>query len=141
MQLEAVQAGPSTETEQPSPAVSPPQKKTAMSELLGDLFTATEEQQFKPPTKTIEEEVSFYKAADCLHVDGDPFQWWKMNQFEFPHVVSKHAQKYLCVPGTSVASERAFSTAGDIVSASRSRLAPENVDMLVFLQKNLKVKE
>ena len=139
MQFEAVQAGPSTEAEQPSP-ISPPQKKTAMSEILGDLFKTTEEQQTKSLTKTIEEEVSLYKAADCLHVDGDPFQWWKINQFKFPQI-SKHALKYLCVPGTSVESERVFSTAGDIVTASRSRLAPENVDRLVFLQKNLKLKE
>ncbi|CAL8269632.1 unnamed protein product [Arctogadus glacialis] len=56
-QFEAVQAGPSTEAEQPSP-ISPPQKKTAMSELLGDLFKTTEEQQTKSLTKTIEEEGS-----------------------------------------------------------------------------------
>lgn len=143
LQVEGMQAGPSTEEELPSAsasAASPPQKKTAMSELLGDLFTAAEEQQTKPLSATIEGEMSAYRTADSLHVDGDPFQWWKLNQYKFPHL-SKHAQKYLCVPGTSVASERVFSTAGDIVSASRSCLSPENVDMLIFLQKNMKIKE
>ncbi|XP_060767673.1 E3 SUMO-protein ligase ZBED1-like [Neoarius graeffei] len=136
-QNEGMQAGPSTEKEPPS-SVSPPQKKTAMSELFGDLYT--DEQHTKPLSLTIEMEISLYRAADSLHVDADPFQWWKLNQFKFPHL-SKHAQKYLCVPGTSVSSERVFSTAGDIVNASRSRLCPENVDMLNFLQKNMKIKE
>uniref|UniRef100_A0A3B1IEW9 BED-type domain-containing protein n=1 Tax=Astyanax mexicanus TaxID=7994 RepID=A0A3B1IEW9_ASTMX len=45
----------------------------------------------------------------------------------------------LCIPGTSVAAERVFSTAGDIVTAQRSSLTPEHVDQLLFLQKNLNV--
>ncbi len=44
------------------------------------------------------------------------------------------------VQGTSVPSERVFSMAGDIVTASRSRLLAENVDKLIFLQKNMKIK-
>jgi hypothetical protein len=81
--------------------------------------------------------VSLCIVTALLHIDGNPFQWWKLHQHKFP-CVSKHAKRYLCVPGTSVASERVFSTAGDIVSATRSCLSPENVDMLIFLQKNMK---
>lgn len=40
------------------------------------------------------------------------------------------------VPGTSVPSERVFSTAGDIVSAERATLHPDNVNMLLVLNKN-----
>ncbi|XP_052408630.1 E3 SUMO-protein ligase ZBED1-like [Carassius gibelio] len=127
---------PSTDEHNPS---SPPPKKTAMSEVFGELFK-TEEQQGKPFPQIIEEEVTTYKLADSIHVDADPFIWWKTNERKFPHV-AKAAQKHLCVPGTSVASERIFSTAGDIVSAKRSRLAAENVDRLIFLQKNLKIQE
>ena len=47
------------------------------------------------------------------------------------------AKKYLVTQATSVASERVFSTAGDIVCAQRSFLKSENVDMLLFLKKNL----
>uniref|UniRef100_A0A8C6VR16 Mitogen-activated protein kinase kinase kinase 7 n=1 Tax=Nothobranchius furzeri TaxID=105023 RepID=A0A8C6VR16_NOTFU len=55
-----------------------------------------------------------------------------------PHL-SKLALCYLVVPGTSVPRERVFSTAGDIVTASRSVLSAEHVDILIFLKKNMEV--
>lgn len=48
-------------------------------------------------------------------------------------------QSDICVPWTSVASERVFSTAGDIITAKRSCLTPGHVNELLFLQKNLKI--
>ncbi|QQP50735.1 zinc finger BED domain-containing protein 1 [Caligus rogercresseyi] len=46
------------------------------------------------------------------------------------------AKRYLCVPGTSVPSERIFSAANLTVNRLRTRLTPEHVDMLIFLNKN-----
>ena len=71
-----------------------------------------------------------------LEVDPsfDPLLWWKQHEKKLP-IVAKLARKYLCVCGTSVSSERTFSTAA--VTDHRSRLAPENVNRLVFLAKNL----
>ena len=76
--------------------------------------------------------------ADPIDVEDDPFVWWQENEAKYPRV-AKVAKRHLCVPGTSVPSERVFSTAGDIVSACRNRLSEDNVDKLVFLQKNLKI--
>ncbi|CAM4502813.1 unnamed protein product [Leuciscus chuanchicus] len=104
-------------------SASPPPKKTAMPKALSQI---------------VEDEVASYRLADSIGVDADPFMWWKTNECKFPHV-AKAAKRLLCVPGTSFPSERIFSTAGDIVSANRSRLAPDSVDRLIFLHKNLSI--
>ena len=49
----------------------------------------------------------------------------------------KCAQRYLCAPPGSVASEQLFSTAGDIADGKRNRMLSEKVEMLLFLKKNL----
>jgi len=55
------------------------------------------------------------------------------------------AKRYLCVPGTSIISERVsserVSTAGDIITAKRSCLTPGHVNELLFIQKNLSIPE
>ncbi|XP_040188247.1 E3 SUMO-protein ligase ZBED1-like [Rana temporaria] len=115
---------------------SPPQKKSAMAELFGETFASKDN---KTSADIIKEEVeSYLLAASGITVDGDPMTWWKSNECKYPHV-AKMARCYLAVPGSSVPSERVFSTAGDIVTAQRSTLSPENVDILVFLKKNLKL--
>ena len=54
----------------------------------------------------------------------------------YPHL-SKLAKQLLCIPATSVPAERVFSVSGTITNAKRNCIKPENVDMLVFLNKNL----
>ncbi len=88
----------------------------------------------KTPADIIKEEVASYLAASGITVDGDPLTWWKSNECKYPHI-AKMARCYLAVPGSSVPSERVVSTAGDIVTAKRSTLSPDNVDILVFLKK------
>ena len=47
------------------------------------------------------------------------------------------AKSLLHIPVTSAPGKRAFSVAGDIVTATRKCLTPDIVDMLVFLKQNL----
>ena len=44
---------------------------------------------------------------------------------------------HLCVPATSVLSDRALSIAGQVVNAKRACLLPDNVNMLVLLAENI----
>ena len=85
---------------------------------------------------TIEQEVAQYRAEKQIEQGCDPLAWWKLNCHRFK-VLSQLARKFFSVPATSVPSERLFSAAGNIVSAKRASLTPQNVECLVFLNKNL----
>jgi hypothetical protein len=67
----------------------------------------------------------------------DPFMWWKAHENRFP-VLAPVARMWLGCVATSVPSERAFSTSGNIVTARRCSLAPTLVRDLVFIAENNK---
>ena len=52
-------------------------------------------------------------------------------------MLARLAPHYLCVQASSVASERVFSTTGDLVSATRACLGASHVEEMVFLKKNM----
>ncbi|XP_011407706.1 PREDICTED: zinc finger BED domain-containing protein 4-like [Amphimedon queenslandica] len=81
-------------------------------------------------------EVKRYFEAKVIARKDNPLLWWKENGHQFPHVM-KVAKKYLAIPRSSVPSERLFSKAGELISQRRSQLKPKNVDMILFLNKNL----
>ena len=83
------------------------------------------------------QELVQYKMFKNISMKEDPFEWWKVHSGQFPLLTSL-AKSLLGIPGTSVASERVFSTAGDIVDASRSCLKWHKVDKMIFLRKNMK---
>jgi len=76
-----------------------------------------------------------YLAEPQVRFDFDALEWWKTRATKYSLMVVL-AVKYLGIPATSVSSERCFSTAENIVTAKRSCLAPETVNMLVFLYQN-----
>ncbi|XP_078016760.1 E3 SUMO-protein ligase ZBED1 [Epinephelus lanceolatus] len=110
----------------------PPSKKTALEDLLGDSYTTLETEQ---SSRGIEMEILSYRSGIPIPLNSSPLEWWKVNAYAYP-ILAPLAKAYLCIPATSVLSEHVFSTAGDIVSAQRSLITPEHVDMLVFLKKN-----
>ncbi|GBB99410.1 hypothetical protein RclHR1_03510004 [Rhizophagus clarus] len=67
--------------------------------------------------------------------DTNPFQWWQNNKDSFP-VLYELARKYLCIPATSVPSERLFSDAGNQICEERNRLKASTVTELLFLKRN-----
>lgn len=106
------------------------QKHTsAMTLLLGETYTTS-------GNDDLENEVNMFLKDPPALLDSDPTEWWKVNEGRFPRLASL-ARQYLCIPGTSVPSECVFSAVGLTVNRLRTRLTPEHVDMLIFLNKNI----
>ncbi|XP_076742690.1 E3 SUMO-protein ligase ZBED1-like [Maylandia zebra] len=113
-------------------------KDSALIFLLGPAYSTKTTAPQKTPTQKTKEEVNRYRDVEPVALSEDPLIWWRDHEREYP-LLALQAKQYLSIPGTSVPSERVFSTAGDIVTAQRSCLTPQHVDQLLFLQKNLTV--
>ena len=74
--------------------------------------------------------------SDSKEDKTDPLEWWKDNSSRYKFL-STLAAKYLCVPATSVPSERVFSCTGNIANSKRAYVHPENINMLCFLHNHL----
>ena len=81
-------------------------------------------------------EIERYLQLPKVDEEEDLLEWWKTNCVIFP-TLSVIAKKYLCVCATSSPSERFFSTSGNVVGDTCASLKPDEVNMLVFLAKNL----
>ena len=107
-----------------------------LMELLEDVVNPTlQDQSTIPATERAKTELSRYVGEDST--GKNPLQWWSEHSSRYP-TLNQLALKYLCIPATSVPSERAFSIAGHIVNEKRACLLPETVNMMVFLAENLK---
>ncbi|XP_061189595.1 E3 SUMO-protein ligase ZBED1-like [Saccostrea echinata] len=105
---------------------------STLNDILGDVYISKVCPPLKKPKlQAAEDEISQYKSCPGIPLNANKLNWWKENQGQFP-LLAVLAKKYLCIPGTSVPSERVFSTAGDIVSAQRANLKSKHVDMLIF---------
>ncbi|GFO29307.1 Zinc finger bed domain-containing 1-like protein [Plakobranchus ocellatus] len=82
-------------------------------------------------------EMRRYNKESPLKRDADPLAWWRENEA----LLQVLAKNYLCIPATSVPSERFFSKGGELICKfcnRRSCLKPDDVNMILFLNKNLK---
>ena len=62
-------------------------------------------------------------------------KWWKDRNSIYP-LLSAVAKKLFSILASASSSESPFSTTGNIVTALRSTIAPQNVDMVLFLHAN-----
>uniref|UniRef100_A0A915D1D5 HAT C-terminal dimerisation domain-containing protein n=1 Tax=Ditylenchus dipsaci TaxID=166011 RepID=A0A915D1D5_9BILA len=81
-------------------------------------------------------EIDSYLARRCIGALEDPLEFWKDHQKDYTHL-GRIARRYLAAPATSIASESTFSVARDVFDYKRSRLSPQNAEMLIFLHRNL----
>ena len=70
--------------------------------------------------------------------NSNPIVYWQDKKTLYP-ILARLAAKYLSIPAASVASERLFSTANQIISDQRNSLNPERAEMLLFINKNLRL--
>ncbi|KAK3091045.1 hypothetical protein FSP39_016751 [Pinctada imbricata] len=123
---------------------SPERKKTKRCESgLACLFNEVYVTGVDPPStneptlmQLAEAEVNKYRTIQPIKYDENPLIWWRDHSESLP-LLSFYARTVLCIPATSVPSERVFSTAGDIVSSQRAALKSDHVDKLIFLKKNM----
>jgi hypothetical protein len=83
-------------------------------------------------SRTLKNEMERYLAIP-LEDHVDPLLWWQVRQEEFP-ILSRVARDYLCIQATSVASEQAFSIAGQTISSLRNRLDAETARVTLCLK-------
>ena len=90
-----------------------------------------------PNSDTRAVEMRRYLELANLERQVDILKWWGTEEkSNFPQL-SKVAQKYIIIQGTSVPSERVFSAAGGIITAKRSRISDKNAAMFIFLNANM----
>ena len=77
----------------------------------------------------------FFKEANIPRT-ADPFQWWKLNEVQFPNL-KVLAKKYLCVPATAISSDRLFAKEGDEFARRRDTFRGSQLNNMIFLHKNL----
>uniref|UniRef100_H3BEN4 HAT C-terminal dimerisation domain-containing protein n=1 Tax=Latimeria chalumnae TaxID=7897 RepID=H3BEN4_LATCH len=102
-------------------------KHITMATLFGD--------DYYMEKASVQTELENYILEPCIPPDQDPLEWWKVNENRY-RKLARLTKAYLCIPATSVPAGRVSSAAGLIVNRLRSRLSPEHVDMLTFLNKN-----
>lgn len=82
-------------------------KKHALEDLLGSSFSSNQ------VTGGIQAEIDSYCKEALVSLSACPLKWWRDNAGRYP-ILSSLAKTYLCIPATSVPSERVFSIAGDM---------------------------
>ena len=84
----------------------------------------------------IQNEIWNYVEEREAELMMNPLDWWRINEKKYQNL-SRLAKLILCVPATSVQSERIFSKAGFIVNSLRASLSSDLVDKLIFLSHNM----
>ena len=111
-------------------------KPVGLASFLEDGIITKSEKATKTKLDQAKRKTEVYMNSDMLNLKQDPLMWWTEYGWRLP-LLSGLAKERLCVPATSVPSERVFSTAGDILSAKRVAMDSDKVDMLIFLKKNM----
>lgn len=109
--------------------------KKGLAKLLEFEDTSTIDLDSTLPEKKAETELNNYLAMPRVGLDINQLTWWKLHGNSFP-VLKILARKYLAIQGSSVPSERVFSTGGSVITRQRAALLPKNAEMQILLAQN-----
>ena len=98
--------------------------------------TATSTASAAGTPESMRHELEAYCAEQPLERSQSPFLWWREHDKRFPAAATV-ARRYLCIPATSVPTERLFSTAGDVITKKRNSLKPAKAEKVIFVMNNL----
>lgn len=126
-------------TVEEEPTTTPQQSTLAPNPVSSPVWEMFDEEavcstSLRSPSISIMAEIDQYFKQPVISRQFDPLQWWHSNSHVYP-ALHNVAKVYLCTVATSVPSERLFSKAGELISAKRNRLTPENVNTFLFLNK------
>jgi hAT family C-terminal dimerisation region len=65
--------------------------------------------------------------------DFDVLAWWKAHEADYP-ILAMMARDLLAIPASSVPSERAFSSSGELISKKRTRLANKTIRAIMCIK-------
>ncbi|GFR23521.1 zinc finger BED domain-containing protein 1 [Trichonephila clavata] len=113
------------------------QNKKGLAKFF-DLFGSnSNSENTRNPSQEAEKELNEYLSMPRVSFEHDPLDWWKVHYESFPSL-KVLARKYLCIQGSSVASERVFSSGGSVITRQRASLLPKHAEMQIFLSHNKK---
>ncbi|GFR76798.1 zinc finger BED domain-containing protein 4 [Elysia marginata] len=145
--LEAVKRRLSQQSPPPEPEeFQPEQEVCPQASVLKrkDSIWASHDEAVESQKQTVEQptvrpvmEMDKYEKEIVLPRAKNPLLWWKVNGCTMPGL-EKLAKKYLSCPATSTPSERLFSKAGELINQRRSNISDKNINVVLFLNKNLK---
>ena len=94
--------------------------------------SGSEDFPYQPPPP---DELSRYLAMDVPKrlLFGNPLNFWREYKEHYP-VLSMLARQIHCIPASSSAVERCFSSAGYIVNERRTSLHPDQVDNIMVIR-------
>jgi hAT family C-terminal dimerisation region len=114
----------------------------ALAALQARLAQAPVVSPIEAAKKQVETELAAYLDAVARDTAGktqaemlqmDPLAWWRSHKSSFPYL-SHVARSLFSVQATSAASERVFSSAGFISSATRSVMSPDTLELCVMVR-------
>lgn len=127
---------------------APPRKRTTFDifSLFGDAHengaAQTEDIDISTAiTVELNKYISEPVTTPCNQESGefDVLKWWKSNESKFP-MLGKLCRFFHAIPATSSPSERLFSVAGSTVTEKRTRISPELLNSVLFLNSNSDLK-